>query len=316
MPERVNGNVSGMRVSATGPSPDRPAAEPVTMQARLPQDRVCDRRHAGAAAWVRGWRKYAAAFRVSARAQLAYPGEVVMRTLFLLLILFIFSSLWHATFAETGRARLGGLTLTQMLWYLALTEAVILSRPRTALRLDEEVRTGDFAYALGRPYRFVLYRFAQAQGERAVRLVLNLVVALPLALLFSGGVGLSAAGLLPGAALLLLAVTADYLFTLSVQMLAFWVEDTTSLLFIYDRLLMILGGVLLPVGLFPGPVAAVARALPFSAMINGPAEALVRFDADVCLTALVRLTVTCVVGGAVAAAVFRLSVRRAGANGG
>ena len=264
----------------------------------------------------RRWRKYAAAFRVSLRTQLAYAGEVWLRTLFLLLIMFIFSSLWHTTYTETGRATLGGFTLTQMLWYLAITESIILSRPRESFRIDEEVRTGGIAYALARPYNFVLYRYAQVLGERLLRMGINLAVALPLALVFTGGVGLRLAGLLPGLLVLLGAVTIDYLLVISVQLLAFWVEDTVAFQFIYDRLLMILGGMLLPISLFPGPLEAVARTLPFSAIVNGPAQTLVRFDAHDFLALLVRQGAALAGAALLAGLVFRLGVRRVHANGG
>jgi ABC-2 type transport system permease protein len=270
----------------------------------------------GTRARRRPWRKYVAAFRISLLSQLAYPGELWLRTLFLVLIMFIFSSLWHTTYGELGRATVGGFTLPRMLWYLAVTESLMLSRPRGTVRLDEEVRTGDFAYALARPYRFVLFRYAQASGERVVRLAVNLAVALPLAFLFTGAVALDPAGLLPGLALAIVAMALDYAMLMSVQLLAFWIEDTTSFQFIYDRLLMLLGGMMLPLSLFPGPLATVARALPFSSVIYGPAQMLVRFDGSEFVALAARQAIWLVIASVVAGVVFRLGTRRVSANGG
>ena len=284
----------GTRLEAVGHLPPLPAT-------RYPLPRV---------------RKYAAVFRVSLLNQLAYTGEVWLRTLFLLLIMFIFSSLWHTTYGEMGRVTIGGFTLTQMLWYLAITESIILSRPRESLRLDEEVRTGAIAYALARPYNFVLYRYAQFMGERLLRVAINLAIALPLALVFSRGVGIQPIGLAPGALAILGAVTIDYLLVITLQLLAFWVEDTTAFQFIYDRMLMILGGMLLPISLFPGPLEALARALPFSAVINGPAQTFVSFDQGEFLSLLARQGVALAGAALLAALVFRLGVRRINTNGG
>lgn len=261
-------------------------------------------------------RKYAVAFRVSLAAQLAYPAEILMRSLFLVVILFIFASLWHTTFAEMGAERLGGLTITQMLWYLTITEALILSRPRATLRLDEEVRTGAFAYAVARPYRYLLFRYAEASGERALRLALNAVIGAVLALLFTGGIGVSAAGLAPGLLLVLLAVTLDFLLTLSVQLLAFWVEDTVPFMFVYERFLMILGGMLLPLALFPGSLEPVARALPFAVIIGAPARMLVDFDAGEWLRSLAILVTWLAIAAAIAGLLFRRGLRAVSVNGG
>ena len=76
--------------------------------------------------------KYAWVGVTSARSSLAYVGEVVARTVFLAVILYIFLQLWRTTFEQTGEERLGGLTLSQMLWYLGLTESLVLSTPAIA----------------------------------------------------------------------------------------------------------------------------------------------------------------------------------------
>lgn len=262
-------------------------------------------------------RKYTAAFRIGLMSQLAYAGELGIRTIFLVLIMFIFSSLWHTTYAELGRATLGGFSLTQMLWYLAITESIILSRPGDAFRLDEEVRTGGIAYALARPYNFVLYRYAEMLGDRLLRLAVNLAVALPLAFLFSGGrIGIERGAVPAGLLVVPAALTIDYLLIFTVRLLAFWVEDTTPFQFIYDRLLMILGGMLLPLSLFPAPLAAAARALPFSAVVNGPAQTLIGAGGQDLPALLARQGIALAGAALLAGTVFRLGVCRVNANGG
>ena len=91
-----------------------------------------------------GLRKYSWLGLTSARSNLAYFGEVAARTLFLAVILYVFLQLWRVTYAETGSARLGGLTLPQMLWYLVMTEAIMLSAPRVAQEVDQDVRTNRY----------------------------------------------------------------------------------------------------------------------------------------------------------------------------
>ena len=261
-------------------------------------------------------RKYLAAFRVSLLNQLAYPAELWLRTIFVFLIMFVFSSLWHTTYGELGRARLGGLDLSQMLWYLALTESFILSRPRDSLRIDEEVRSGQLAYGLGRPYNWVLYRFAQLSGERLPRFLVTLLVAAALASLFAGGIGVGWWGIVAGLPALALALVLDFLFVLMIGLLAFWVEDTTPFLFIYDRFLMILGGMLLPLELFPAALRVVAQVLPFSAIVYAPARLFVDPDAERLGALLLQQVGTLALAVVAASALFRYAVRRLQSNGG
>src|SRR2546430_14037101 len=71
-------------------------------------------------------------------------------------------------------------------WGLVATETLALSLPQLTRLIDQEVRSGQLAYLLGRPCNYVLYHFAQYLGERLVRLVINIPVAATVALVFVG----------------------------------------------------------------------------------------------------------------------------------
>src|SRR5919201_3661745 len=130
-----------------------------------------------------GLRKYTWIGLTAARSNLAYFGEVATRTVFLGVVLYIFLQLWRVTYTETRSLQLGGLTLAQMLWYLAMTEAIILSSPRVSNEVDQDVRTGALAVQLIRPLAYPLARLWTTLGERFVRFALNAVVGAIIALL-------------------------------------------------------------------------------------------------------------------------------------
>ena len=176
-----------------------------------------------------GAAKYAWIGLTAARSHLAYAGEVAARTVFLGVILFIFLQLWKATYAETGAKRHGGLTLVEMLWYLAATECMTLSTPRVAWEVDQDVRTGALAVQLIRPLSYPLYRLWVSLGERAVRYAMSAVVAAAVALALVGTIGVSAAGLGMFVAALPLAFALDFLAYFLIGLGAFWLEDTTGL---------------------------------------------------------------------------------------
>ena len=220
-------------------------------------------------------RKYLRAFRVSAAQQLAYPGELLARAAVLATMMFVLCSLWRVTYAATSQSHLAGFSARQLLCYLAITESIAMSRPRLSQRLDEEIRSGDVALAMSRPYHFVLFRSAQALGERLTRFAFNLPVALSVVLAFAGVSGFSLGPVLVALPLMACAFLLDFLLAFCIQLLAFWTEDVTALMFMYDRLLLLLGGVLLPVALLPDALAAAARLLPFATIIARPAAAAV-----------------------------------------
>ena len=179
--------------------------------------------------------KYAWIGLTAARSHLAYAGEAAARTVFVGVILFIFLQLWKVTFAETGAERLGGLTLVEMLWYLAATECMALSAPRVAWEVDQDVRTGALAVQLIRPLSYPLYRLSVSLGERLVRYAISAAVAVLIALALVGPIGVSGTGLAVFVAALPLAFVLEFLAYFLIGLGAFWLEDTTGLTLIYSR---------------------------------------------------------------------------------
>ena len=76
--------------------------------------------------------KYLWVARMSARSSLTYAGDLVGRGVFFTVLLYIFLRLWQTTYGGTGATLLAGLTLSQMLWYLTITEAILLSGPKVS----------------------------------------------------------------------------------------------------------------------------------------------------------------------------------------
>jgi ABC-2 type transport system permease protein len=261
-------------------------------------------------------RKYLWVALTAARSNLAYLGEVATRVLFLGVILYIFLRLWTVTYAETGAAQLGGLTLAQMLWYLAMTEAITLSAPRVSEEVDQDVRTGSLAVQLIRPLSYPLYRLGTTLGERLVRFALNASIGAAIVLFFVGPIAFSAQGLALFALSLPFAFVLDFLGLFLIGLAAFWLEDTGGLRLIYSRVTMVLGGMLLPLELFPEALQPLLRALPFASIIYGPARLFVQPDLPFLRDLLLRQGVFILLYTLLVALVYRVAVRRINANGG
>ncbi len=260
--------------------------------------------------------KYGAVLSMSVTNNLAYAGEVLLRGLFLILLVFVFIQLWDTMYGVLGVPTVGGFTVAQMVWYFAFAEAIVLSAPRLANRIDQEVKSGDVAYRLNKPYNYVLYLAADYTGERLVRFVINLAIGTGLCLLLVGPIGFAAAGIPATLVLVAGAWALDFLVTAGLGLLAFWVEDTYAFILIYSRLLLLLGGTLLPIQVFPGWLRPVAEWLPFGYMVYGPARSWVAFDPAFFADMLLRQGVTFVLLGGVVALIYRAGTRRLNLNGG
>ncbi len=260
--------------------------------------------------------KYGAVLRMSVANNIAYAGETVLRGLFLILLIYVFVQLWHTTYGVLGVPTLGGFDVAHMVWYFAFAEAIIMSSPRSWGKIDREVKSGDLAYRLNKPYSYLGYLAAEDTGERLVRFVLNLAIGSVICLLLVGPIPISPPALLTTLPLLAGAWALDFLGSCLVGLLAFWVEDTFAFTFIYNRLVLLLGGTLLPLNLFPEPIRGVVEWLPFGAMVYGPARNLVLFDPVFFGAMCIRQAVTIAVLLTFAGLVFRAGTRQVNLNGG
>lgn len=267
--------------------------------------------------WAAAAGKTWAVLCITLASRFAYLGEIAVRTLFLALIIFIFTQLWYATDASAGGVQaLTGFSVAQLIWYLVFTEAIVTSASRYMLEVDREVKSGDIAYRLARPLAYPLFHFGAVLGERMLRFGLNLVIGGSVALMVVGPISLAPLGVLAALVTALLAFVIDFVISFMIGTLAFWVEDTSGLHLLYSRALMILGGLLIPLDAYPDWLGRIARTLPFQYLVYQPARLFVAGSAEGFLR---TLGTQILLGAAVLLPmlfVYRLGLRRVSAQGG
>lgn len=217
--------------------------------------------------------------RIAARQQWAYRGELLMRSISMVLFMGIFIALWTTAYAAGGQEEVAGYSLAQMVWYLGMAETVTLSTSRIFLDISDAVKSGDVAYTLGRPVRYPFFQAAQSLGNSAPRFVLNLITAAAVVFLGTGQV----AGTLPGffafVGMAALALVLDALIAVLIGLTAFWLEEVMPVYLIYQKLLFTVGGLFLPLEVLPTWLRRISQWLPFNFITYAPARAFVAFDA-------------------------------------
>jgi ABC-2 type transport system permease protein len=223
--------------------------------------------------------KYWSIFKTQLYNRLAYPGDLATGSLTIVLFMFIFVQLWRTVYrASSGDGEQGssiaGLSLSQVLWYIMLAETIILSTPRLSRGIAAAVKDGSIAYLLNKPYNFLLYQVSIGLGDSLVHTLFNLLAGGALVWLLAGPPPSTL-----GLPLVLVAMAFSWLLSFTISALiglsAFVAEEVSSFEWIYQKLLMILGGLLIPLDFYPAWLQAIAQALPFSYTIYGPARLVV-----------------------------------------
>ena len=79
---------------------------------------------------------------------------------------------------------------------------------------------------------------------------------------------------------------------------------------------MLLGGMMIPLDVFPEPLSSIARALPFSYIVYGPARQWVSPTPEFFFDIIPRLVMTLAVATLIVLLLFRAGQRNVTVNGG
>ncbi|WFB09270.1 ABC-2 family transporter protein [Streptomyces sp. LX-29] len=212
-------------------------------------------------------------FRRYATYRIATAAGVFTNTVFGFIWAYTYTALWDQ------RPHLGGYDVSQAITFVWVGQALLATAALMGggfqEELQERIRTGDIAVDLYRPVDLQLWWLAGDLG-RALFQLLGRGVA-PMA---CGALVFELA--LPTAPLtwlaFLLSVTLGVLVGFAVRYLvalaAFWLLDGSGLNMLSSLLCLFFSGMILPLNLFPGTLGEIARALPWSAMLQVPADVL------------------------------------------
>ena len=97
---------------------------------------------------------------------------------------------------------------------------------------------------------------------------------------------------------------------------AFVAEEVAPFEWIYQKLVFILGGMLIPLDFYPAWLQTIPKSLPFAYMMYGPARLFVQPDPQLFVQILVGQILWLVVLGGLLALVFSHGMKRLAINGG
>lgn len=211
------------------------------------------------------------AFLAGASQYLRYPSQLIGFAAFFVMPPVILASVWKAAASSSG-GEIVGYSAGALVWYVATSEAAILTvRNRLIAEIGEDIGSGQYAVELQRPVLALPIRLATELGYMFPRFGLALLLA-GLVAVALGGAPPSATALALVVPSLLLALTlnmvAQHLFAAS----SFWINEAKGAWFLYNKLVFVLGGMLLPLEVLPGWMETAAKALPFMAMAYVPAR--------------------------------------------
>ncbi len=180
---------------------------------------------------------------------------------------------WLAVYGD--RRRVGSYTRGDIItYYLVMGLAWYIIGGRINVQIARGIKDGTLAQHLLKPYAALSYYIVGEQTWKIVSLTLALPVYLLLVVLFRHDLHLAltpARVILTGLATLC-AATLFIVLEVIIGLPAFWTTNTRNLFEVYDLLLLLASGELVPLALFPSWLLPPLTALPFRYTFSFPVE--------------------------------------------
>src|SRR6266516_2296886 len=210
--------------------------------------------------------KYASVFNIGLQNTFVYRWNYFLRALFGLIPLAGTVFLWSAVFKERGGG-LHGYDYSSMIYYYLLTLLVsnLVVPTEDELQMSADIRKGQINELLTKPMSYLGYRFSIFLSGR---LVYTFVTLPPIALIFfyfRDYIVLPHDPLtyLFATLSILMAAFIQFFITYSLAMMAFWVLEISTIVFIVYSFEYFLGGQMFPIDIMPAGIQAVMKWLPF-----------------------------------------------------
>lgn len=262
-------------------------------------------------------RKYAVIYKSVLIENFQYVMNIAMGFISYFIFIFIFIRLWDYIYDAPG-ALIAGYTKEQMIWYVMITEMMWFGSGTAAVSRQAagDVRGGSIAYHVNKPYHYAMYILTKYAGECSVKLPMYAALAVAIGVFMVGmPPGFKLTGLFAGILSMLLGITINAVFKLSISLFSFWIEDSTPFQWLYDKLLLIVGTIF-PIEIFPAALQPIFKLTPIYTVCYGPAKLFIDFSPEKFLEIFTAQIIYLVFGITIMLSIYGKGVKKLYVNGG
>jgi ABC-2 type transport system permease protein len=228
---------------------------------------------------LRAVQKYLKIFRVSLTERLHYRGDFFLGTVLRYLPMITTILLWQAVYGDTDPDRtIADYTRNQMIAYLLLIHVsrAFSSMPGVAAGIARDIRDGSLKKYIIQPLDMIAYLLSYRAAHKVAYITTS---ALPYGLLFFVAWCFGIFDTFPDGPTfvaylisLLLAFLVGFFFETALGMVAFWILEVSSLLWVVGTLNYFVSGQMIPLEVLGEPWTTILKCLPFQYLAYFPAR--------------------------------------------
>lgn len=262
-------------------------------------------------------RKYLLIFKANLMSNLQYISNILINSIGFIMHIFIFFQVWDYIY-DNPEELICGFSKIQMVWYIIATEIIYcaVAGRRMVREICNDVRSGNIAYNINKPYSYVGYALFNNLGENTIRGFLYTIIGLILGKLLLGSAPqVTFIEFIVIITSWILAIIINVLFLTFIGLLAFIMEDSNPLYWLYSKMQLIFG-IVFPIEFFPEILHPIIKLSPVFAICNGPAKLFISFDWNSAAIVIMAQIVYLFISLVLCELMYKKGVRKLNVNGG
>ena len=262
-------------------------------------------------------KKYLFIFKSEVMSNLQYITNILVGFIGYFLMLYIFLNLWGFIYSDSTEL-INGYNYSQMIWYVIVTEVIwsVLGGRKMCARISEDVKMGNIAYNINKPYSYIGYILSTNLGTCAIKAIIYIILGILVGFIFLHTFPtLSFLSILAILLTFVFAIVISILLISAIGLISFFIEDSSPLYWIYSKFILVIGTIF-PIEFFPLWARSFLRYSPIYVVSYGPARLFVNFSWDDFVLVLISQIIYIIISYMICALIYRKGVKRLNVNGG
>lgn len=262
-------------------------------------------------------KKYLHIYKTTLIESIQYISSVFIAFISFSIMMFVFINLWQYVYQDEVNI-INGYSMNQMIWYVLITEVLWFGTRNKTLtdQISLDIKTGNIAYNINKPYNYVLYVIARHLGEITIKFILFIIFGILLGVTFVGKIpGFNIANIPLIVISVILGMLINSIIRITISIISFWIEDSKPFQWIYDKLILVVGTIF-PVEMFPKWIQPIIKCTPVFVVTYGPAKLIIDFSMEMFWKILFAQFIYLLIVGFILIILYKTGVKKLNVNGG
>ena len=262
-------------------------------------------------------KKYLYIYKATLVENLNFITNILLGFINFFVMMFVFLNLWEYIYSDNTQV-INGYTMQQMIWYVLITEVLWFGSRNKILtqEISQDIKTGNIAYNINKPYNYVLYIVSKHLGEITIKLIMFIMVGIIIGVSFVGPIQNFNIMNVPFILLtVIFGVIINSILRIAISIISFWIEDSTPFHWVYDKMILVIG-TLFPIEMFPEFIRPIIKCTPIFVVTYGPAKLIIDFSMKSFMNIFIAQILYLVISISIVSILYNKGVKKLNVNGG